>query len=521
MKDGIIMRIKVKHVLLFLFQFVLLIGIITSYIVANIGNEVYKEDEKQETKGIAMMLEQTAGMGNYKVVTRKSWPGDGYIFNANLSNCKNNSKLIWDEDKRTVTYSGRFTDNCTIYFDIYNLGVINSVSYVATTSSLTITAKATAGYAPIDKYYFSIDNGVNYIETADNVITFNNLEPNTSYTIKIKVKDINGKEGAVVSRTFKTKIMSIAEVCSTGDNLINCIQAFAAKGSNVSNIYVHDSNLTNGAGDGSYRYAGPSESVNNFVCFGSSASTCPSDNLYRIIGVFGSNNHGISYNLVKLIKYDYASKNLLGSDGNYYGSTTPPKSLYKGALSSVDTYTWKNNANAWSWSSLNKTNLNTNFLSNIGTTWADKIISVNWVTGGNTSAKVINTTAKNAYANEITSPASTLTTANKIGMMYVSDYGFAATPSAWSSNISNYYLGNISSNNWMYMGMQEWTNTRDANDSVGVFYIHYGASVDVGAGADYELEDGIGIAVRPCFYLANETKYLSGTGEKSSPIRIE
>ena len=57
-------------------------------------------------------------------------------------------------------------------------------------------------------------------------------------------------------------------------------------------LYYHDSTLTNGTGDNSYRYAGANP--NNFVCFGSDADTCPIDNLYRIIGVFGENYHGVS-----------------------------------------------------------------------------------------------------------------------------------------------------------------------------------------------------------------------------------
>ena len=72
-------------------------------------------------------------------------------------------------------------------------------------------------------------------------------------------------------------------------------------------IYYHDSSLTNGAGDSSYRYSGANP--NNYVCFGSNESTCPTDNLYRIIGVFG--------NQVKLIKYDYGTTDELGTDGDY------------------------------------------------------------------------------------------------------------------------------------------------------------------------------------------------------------
>ena len=73
------------------------------------------------------------------------------------------------------------------------------------------------------------------------------------------------------------------------------------------NIYYHDSTLENGAGDNSYRYAGSSDTTNNYVCFGSDAATCPEDNLYRMIGVFDGQ--------VKLIKATEASSSLLGTNG--------------------------------------------------------------------------------------------------------------------------------------------------------------------------------------------------------------
>ena len=52
------------------------------------------------------------------------------------------------------------------------------------------------------------------------------------------------------------------------------------------------------------------DNIKNFVCFGTNASPCPTENLYRIIGVFGNN--------VKLIKWDYAKSSLLGTDGDFF-----------------------------------------------------------------------------------------------------------------------------------------------------------------------------------------------------------
>ena len=64
-----------------------------------------------------------------------------------------------------------------------------------------------------------------------------------------------------------------------------------------------------------YAGGGKWNGVNNFVCFGSSETPCPTDNLYRIIGVIDGK--------VKLIKYDYATSTLLGTDGDYGESSTP------------------------------------------------------------------------------------------------------------------------------------------------------------------------------------------------------
>ena len=243
------------------------------------------------------------------------------------------------------------------------------------------------------------------------------------------------------------------------------------------NIYYHDSDLANGAGDNSYRYAGANP--NNFVCFGSDTSPCPTDNLYRIIGVFGENYHGVTgKQLVKLIKYDYMTTDELGTDGDYsqtykeWGMDSTYKGTY-GDGERIGVYYWNYKAtgsatNTWSTSLLNKTNLNTNFINNIGTTWANKIATVTWKVGGNTYANIRNVVPATTYQNEIVNPVTTNTTDNattysaKIGLMYVSDYGFAASPEAWTLTMSSYNNTTATNNNWMYMGLYEWTISRTA-----------------------------------------------------------
>ena len=281
------------------------------------------------------------------------------------------------------------------------------------------------------------------------------------------------------------------------------------------NIYYHDSSLTNGAGDSSYRYSGANP--NNYVCFGSNENTCPTDNLYRIIGVFG--------NQVKLIKYDYATSALLGTDGDYASTGTPNASYYKGSLTTINTYYWNNSTkkNTWSESLLNKTNLNTNFINNIGTEWANKIATTTWKVGGNTYANIRDVIPATAYQNEIVNPVTTNTTDNateysaKIGLMYVSDYGFGADPSAWTTTLYNYdgsvNGSTIRSLNWMHMGYYDWTLSRLADNSDSAFRVYDDGHVSHNR---VYLHD----AVRPSFNLESSITYVSGDGTQNSPIII-
>ena len=286
-------------------------------------------------------------------------------------------------------------------------------------------------------------------------------------------------------------------------------------------IYYHDANLTNGAGDNSYRYAGASDQVNNYVCFGSSTTPCPADNLYRIIGVFGDK--------VKLIKSDYATSALLGADGDYskmYTANNWDNSNYKGNnLANIAAYNWnKSNQNTWSLSNLNKTNLNTNFITNIGADWAAKIADTTWKVGGNTWANIGTQPAKTAYQNEIVNPVTTNSQDNKteysakIGLMYVSDYMYAAPQDKWTlvgynSDASKDYRA-ATSVNWMYMGLYEWTISRFADYSDSAFVVN-----DTG-GVNISYVGGGAYGVRPVFNLSSSVNYVSGSGTAADPILV-
>ena len=246
-------------------------------------------------------------------------------------------------------------------------------------------------------------------------------------------------------------------------------------------IYYHNSALTNGAGDNSYRYAGASNSVNNYICLGSDEATCPDANLFRIIGVFGDKTKVIRAKSVGDQKWD------------------------------------TNGSNTWSTSSLN-TYLNGTYLTSLGTL-ADKIATTTWKVGGNTSANISGVVPKTAYQYEVGSSASSTTVDKKIGLMYVSDYYYSASPSAWtlvgynSSDATKDYRA-ATSTNWLYLGSTEWTISRDSDDT------NYAFRVTSTGDVNFSIVDSRSFAVRPSFNLESSVKYVSGSGSMSDPVRV-
>ena len=397
--------------------------------------------------------------------------------------------------KDTLGYESN-EETIKVTTDNYVNPVVNSVTATnVTNDSITVSVNASGGTNSISRYYYSSNGGSSYTNTTSNTYTFSGLSAGTSYSIRVYVKDTNGVDSNVYTINAETE--SVTYICNTGTNLATCIKnQYTSQGTN--GIYYHTSSLANSAADNSYRYAGANP--NNYVCFGSTANTCPSDNLYRIIGVFGSE--------VKLIKADYTTTTMTGSGGDYYGAYGSTTSSYKGSMntSNIATY-YRNNSNGydntWSASRLNTTNLNSSYISYIGTTWSNKIATHTWYVGGHSTFEATPKTFYNAESSGTTYSA-------KIGLMYVSDYGYAASNSYWTTNMDSY--NSAINNNWMYMGLYEWTISRRSSTS-GAFGVFYSGNL-----VSYYVY--YAYVVRPSFYLTSSTTYVSGSGSSADPIRI-
>ena len=252
-------------------------------------------------------------------------------------------------------------------------------------------------------------------------------------------------------------------------------------------LYYHDgigtyTNASEEAEDNSYRYSGANP--NNYVCFGSDETACPNDNLYRIIGLFDDDKDG-NYN-IKLIKntnLGYFAWNS-GND-NTWNATIKP-----------DIYTTLNesyyNALSSEWQSL----INENQIWQVG--------GMNWT---------VSNTAKQYYGIEVGNDQIGFEETMAIGLMYVSDYGYAASPENWQTALYSYNNVTIKNNNWLYLGDFDWTISRSLNFTGDAFIVNY-------TGYTYINDVDDNYAIRPVFYLKSNATLMNGMGTSSDPYHI-
>ena len=269
------MKIKVKHILLFILTSIIIFTIIIYNIVIN--KNIYEEVNNRNivnNKLISLMLEETRGSGIYKLSKNNKWPSKKYIFNETLSNCKNGSTLTWNEADNSVTVNVNKTDKCDVYFDV---------------------------------------------EPSD--ITIRPLNLPTTYG---KLGSINCSSS---DATYNQKYNRI-EVSNINTKYENCTLNYTDSTSkvNLADYIIGLSGTTQGTGkvvnEKGYRYEG--KNPNNYIWF--------NNEYWRIIGVFDESSHGQSNkNLVKIIRADVLDGLARDKSNTNNWNTSSLKSLLNGA----------------------------------------------------------------------------------------------------------------------------------------------------------------------------------------------
>ena len=380
-------------------------------------------------------------------------------------------------------------------------------------SGFDITGKTGAFNIAIDHPISTTSSTNGTTHTWTFTLTFVNLETDQSINENASI------DMEVVLQQDRITIPTFAEICrEEKSNTLACKVATTYTEDGANGLYYHDgvgsyTNADQEAGDNSYRFSGADP--NNYVCFGSVEETCPSENLYRIIGVFDGQ--------VKLIKADYTTSEMLGTNGrDYYGTYSYSTSNYKGSMdtSTIAGYRWNYDtsvsaygSNNWTTSEFNTINLNTNYWNYLGPTWQNLIAETTWHLGGMTSR---DNTAKAFYDGERNNAgydSNPTTYRDEIGLMYPSDYGYAASPDAWTNDLYDYDNSTITANNWLYMGLYEWTITPYSSSSSGVFYVFSNGYLNY-------YYASFGYAARPVFYLGSNVALQGGSGTSNDPYRL-
>ena len=237
-----------------------------------------------------------------------------------------------------------------------------------------------------------------------------------------------------------------------------------------------------------YRYRGASPK--NYVTF--------NNEVWRIIGVFPTDDGtGNIENRIKIIKDQ--------SIGNNYWNTTQ--------VASTSTY------NNWTGATLMKY-LNATYYNSLTNNGAiDMVDDAKYYLGGYTNTNMTKDVMYQ-YERKISGSGTYYYSSNpnswtgKIGLMYASDYGYAASDEC-TQNLSSYNNTTCTSNNWLYnIKVGEWILPQVGGNNGNVFYVHSYSNV-----SNCTVNNN-SLASRPVLYLKPEVMIESGDGTSSNPYKL-
>lgn len=451
--------------------------------------------------------------------------GDPLVINATTSTLPENGTNLVSESISSASLKANSTTNKAsynykVYFKISDNNFVYSDG-ITPEIILSVTDNDNNPITNIGGLTYGTFNGVEGFDvtTANGMFVVANpiitSESSTNATVQewhftLTYLNLPTDQSANYNHTLKTEII-LEQAKEMDGTLASYIISQYTDGSN--GLYFHNENLENGANDNNYRYSG--SNPNNYVCFGSEEATCPANNLYRIIGVFNELDidTGVNQKKVKLISSEYIGESILGKTPD---KAVSKKSSYTNVSYDVPGYIWSGDGNVmnntWEQSTLINNTFNGTYLTNLGSYWSSMIAKTAWKVGGTAADNVLKVPGQTLYQNNIVNNSKTDPNNKKVGLMYVSDYAFAASPTNWTTSLESYNNDTNRQNNWLFRGVEEWTMS--VNNSI---YYSYGINENGHVLSDLA---AYAYSTRPVFYLENEVFYEGGTGTEVDPFRI-
>ena len=277
-----------------------------------------------------------------------------------------------------------------------------------------------------------------------------------------------------------------------------------------------------------YRYYGPNP--NNYICLDMEGqSTCPDKHLYRIIGSIYEEKENtnrlkvikatsLTDGTTKVFSWDYTSS---GSYDNIWATITSGN--YSNSLTSGSQLMKLLNSGAW-WNGTSGSYYNASSVSTIDVNFtnyklSDKsksyITTSRYYLGGYNNSSV-KTTAMYSYERGTSryDTSRPLYWDGYVGLMYPTDYGYAAGNSCVTGTNLVDYDGSCKSKNWLYISNSaQWLMSPGLGESSFVLGVVYD-------GAVRNYNSNSIIRVSPVFYLSSSASISEGDGTLNNPYLL-
>ena len=308
-------------------------------------------------------------------------------------------------------------------------------------------------------------------------------------------------------------------------------------GDSGSGVYkvTHDAIASGNSATGSeipasidYRYYGPNP--NNYICLDMEGqSTCPDKHLYRIIGSIYEEKENT--NRLKVIKatpltdgttkgfsWDYTSSGSYSNiwatitSGNYSNSLTSGGQLMK----LLNSGTWWNGTSG-SYYNKSTTATTVNFTNYKLSDKAKNYITTSRYYLGAINTNAVETPAMYGYERGTLryNTNRPLYWEGKVGLMYPTDYGYAAGNSCVNGTLLYDYYRGCKNEDWLNISnIEQWLMSPYSGSSYYVFLVN-------GAGQFSFGDSYYARAVRPVFYLTSSASITDGEGTLNNPYILK
>ena len=297
------------------------------------------------------------------------------------------------------------------------------------------------------------------------------------------------------------------QVVNMSGEEIKCNLDFTSINATYLNTYITGlSGQTQGDGqvvqENGYRYEG--KNPNNYVWF--------NNELWRIIGVFDESSHGQSgQNLVKIIRADSIGGLAWHKSNTNDWTASSLMNLLNGAYLNREDGT--DSGYCYGYSSVPNNCDYTNI--GINDTYRTMIVNVTWYLGGYSSTDATTDIFYTAERETTVYSGRPTEWEGKIGLMYLSDYGYSVLASSCTrtTNLSSYNTSSCAGESWLYGQSYDWTITPLSSYPNYVFLVNQSGYLTM----DFAY---YGCSTRPVLYLDSSVYVIDGNGTASDPYII-